>query len=62
MIPLFFPHGNKQLLINEVSQRGVVFLRDQHVNPQQMRELCERITLLAGSVSRALPLDIPCIR
>jgi hypothetical protein len=33
-----------------VSRRGVVFLRDQDVTPQQMRELMERITVLAGSV------------
>jgi alpha-ketoglutarate-dependent taurine dioxygenase len=33
-----------------VSQRGVVFLRNQDVTPQQMRELMERITVLAGSV------------
>jgi alpha-ketoglutarate-dependent taurine dioxygenase len=34
-----------------VSERGVVFLRDQHVSPQEMRELCERISILAGCVS-----------
>ena len=33
-----------------ISQRGVVFLRNQDVTPQQMRELMERITVLAGSV------------
>lgn len=33
-----------------VSQRGVVFLREQDVTPQQMRELMEKITTLAGSV------------
>jgi alpha-ketoglutarate-dependent taurine dioxygenase len=31
-----------------VSQRGVVFLRDQIVNPLEMRELCEALTSLAG--------------
>ncbi|KZF23015.1 tfdA family taurine dioxygenase [Xylona heveae TC161] len=31
-----------------ISQRGVVFLRDQDVTPQQMRELGERLTFLAG--------------
>jgi hypothetical protein len=33
-----------------ISRRGVVFLRDQDVTPQQMRELMEKITELAGSV------------
>jgi len=32
-----------------ISRRGVVFLRDQDVTPQQMRELMEKITELAGS-------------
>ncbi|KAI9874099.1 MAG: hypothetical protein M1823_007764, partial [Watsoniomyces obsoletus] len=27
-----------------ISQRGVVFLRNQDVNPQQMKELCEILT------------------
>ena len=31
-----------------ISQRGVVFLRNQDVTPQQMRELCEIITAVAG--------------
>ncbi|KAM0715130.1 hypothetical protein Q7P37_009595 [Cladosporium fusiforme] len=31
-----------------ISQRGVVFLRDQDVTPNQMRELMERITQQAG--------------
>jgi alpha-ketoglutarate-dependent taurine dioxygenase len=31
-----------------ISQRGVVFLRDQDVHPAQMRELCETLSLLAG--------------
>lgn len=39
-----------------VSQRGVVFLRNQDVTPQQMRELMERITVLAGSVCLSAPL------
>jgi alpha-ketoglutarate-dependent taurine dioxygenase len=34
-----------------ISRRGVVFLRNQDVTPQQMRELMEKITELAGSVS-----------
>jgi alpha-ketoglutarate-dependent taurine dioxygenase len=38
-----------------VSQRGVVFLRNQDVTPQQMRELMERITVLAGSVRSSAP-------
>jgi alpha-ketoglutarate-dependent taurine dioxygenase len=38
-----------------VSQRGVVFLRNQDVTPQQMRELMERITVLAGSVRLSTP-------
>lgn len=33
-----------------VSQRGVVFLRDQDVTPIQMREFMERVTDLAGCV------------
>ena len=31
-----------------ISQRGVVFLRNQDVTPQEMRELCEAITTAAG--------------
>ena len=31
-----------------ISQRGVVFLRNQDVNPYQMRELCELLTEVAG--------------
>lgn len=34
-----------------ISQRGVVFLRNQEVNPLQMRELMESITALAGCPS-----------
>jgi hypothetical protein len=33
-----------------VSERGVVFLRDQDVSPQQMKDLMERITQAAGCV------------
>lgn len=33
-----------------VSERGVVVLRDQHVNPSQMRDLVEKLSFLAGSV------------
>ena len=33
-----------------ISERGVVFLRDQDVSPQQMKELMERITQAAGCV------------
>lgn len=39
-----------------VSQRGVIFLRNQDVTPQQMRELMERITALAGSVCLSAPV------
>ena len=38
-----------------ISQRGVIFLRNQDVTPQQMRELMERITVLAGSVCLSAP-------
>ncbi len=31
-----------------ISQRGVVFLRNQEVTPLQMRELCESLTFLGG--------------
>ncbi|KAL2819299.1 hypothetical protein BDW59DRAFT_165163 [Aspergillus cavernicola] len=31
-----------------ISTRGVVFLRDQNVTPQQMRDFAERLTQLAG--------------
>ncbi|OJJ87931.1 TauD/TfdA dioxygenase family protein [Aspergillus glaucus CBS 516.65] len=31
-----------------ISQRGVVFLRDQNVTPQQMQQFGERLTALAG--------------
>lgn len=34
-----------------VSQRGVVFLRDQHVTPIQMKDLMLRISELSGCVS-----------
>lgn len=33
-----------------ISKRGVVFLRNQDVTPVQMRDLMERITVLAGCV------------
>ncbi|KAG4419595.1 hypothetical protein IFR04_007297 [Cadophora malorum] len=32
-----------------ISERGVVFLRNQDVTPQEMKTLCERITEAAGS-------------
>jgi Taurine catabolism dioxygenase TauD, TfdA family len=38
------------VLTEVVSHRGVVFLRNQDVTPQQMKELCLRITEAAGSV------------
>jgi hypothetical protein len=44
----------KPQLINDlaatISERGVVFLRDQDVTPQQMKELMERISEAAGCV------------
>jgi hypothetical protein len=46
-------YGSKSamhVLTEPVSQRGVVFLRNQDVTPQQMKELCLRITEAAGSV------------
>ena len=33
-----------------ISERGVIFLRDQDVTPQQMKGLMERITEAAGCV------------
>ena len=36
---------------NSVSQRGVVFLRDQNVTHLQMKDFCERLSTLAGCVS-----------
>lgn len=45
--------GNDALirdLAATISQRGVVFLRNQDVTPTQMRELMERITQQAGCV------------
>jgi alpha-ketoglutarate-dependent taurine dioxygenase len=51
---------NSDVLIRDlavtVSKRGVVFLRNQDVTPQQMRELMERITMLAGSVGLYHPI------
>lgn len=40
----------KDMLTRAVSQRGVVFLRDQDVTPQQMRGFGEKLTALAGCV------------
>ena len=37
-----------------ISERGVVFLRDQDVSPQQMKDLMERITQAAGCVGLLL--------
>lgn len=51
--------GDDQLigdLALTISQRGVVFLRDQDVSPQQMKALMERITEAAGCVS-SRPMD-----
>lgn len=44
-------------LTTTVSQRGVVFLHDQDVTPQQMREFGEKLTALAGCVC-LLPLHM----
>lgn len=38
----------------QVSQRGVVFLRDQDVTPNEMKDLMLRITELSGCVSLAV--------
>jgi hypothetical protein len=38
-----------------VSQRGVVFLRNQNVTPQQMREFMEKLTVISGCVSSPMP-------
>lgn len=43
--------GDEQLIRDlavTISERGVIFLRDQDVTPQQMKELMERITEAAG--------------
>lgn len=43
-----------------VSQRGVVFLRNQDVTPQQMQAFMERLTTLSGCVSSQInPLHTP---
>lgn len=39
-----------------ISERGVIFLRDQDVTPQQMKELMERMTEAAGCVCSASSL------
>ncbi|MCJ1252069.1 hypothetical protein MMC30_009307 [Trapelia coarctata] len=52
VVDLLAAHNSDQLIRDlavTISERGVVFLRDQNVNPQQMRDLCERISFLAGS-------------
>ena len=41
-------HRRIKDLAATISQRGVVFLRNQDVNPYQMRELCELLTEIAG--------------
>jgi hypothetical protein len=40
-----------------VSQRGVVFLRDQKVRPVQMKDLMLRVTKVAGCVCVPLPRE-----
>ena len=45
--------GDAQLIADlavTISERGVVFLRDQDVTPQMMKELMERISKAAGCV------------
>lgn len=37
-----------------ISQRGVVFFRNQDITPQQMREFMDKLTVLAGCVSRPM--------
>jgi alpha-ketoglutarate-dependent taurine dioxygenase len=43
---------NREAVIRDlavtISQRGVIFLRDQDVTPNEMKELCESITSAAG--------------
>lgn len=45
-----------------VSQRGVVFLRDQDVTPIQMKDLMLRLTKLAGCVRLPIPIPTRCHR
>lgn len=51
--------GSDEQLIKDlamtISERGVVFLRDQDASPQQMKDLMERITQAAGCVGATLP-------
>lgn len=49
-------NGNDEVIRDlavTISQRGVVFLRNQDVSPQQMKDLMEKITQAAGCVSPA---------
>jgi len=46
-----FEHLHLHFYGNTVSQRGVVFLRDQDVIPTEMKDFMIRLTQLAGSVS-----------
>ena len=46
-MPLFTRKANRFA----VSQRGVVFLRDQDVTPAEMKDFMLRLTEQAGSVS-----------
>jgi hypothetical protein len=45
-----------------VSQRGVVFLRDQDVTPTQMKDLMLKLTKLAGCVRFFPPIPARCRR
>lgn len=49
------PSSAWNILTRPVSQRGVVFLRDQNVTPQQMQQFGERLTILAGCVCPIYP-------
>jgi hypothetical protein len=42
----------------KVSERGVVFLKNQDVTPIQMKELCTRISEAAGCVRSPILFDI----
>lgn len=48
---LFFPPPPRRA----VSERGVVFLRDQDVTPTEMKDLMLRITKISGCVSSSSP-------
>ena len=45
----------------QVSERGVVFLRNQEVKTQHLLELGQRLSNLTGSVSISGPDDSTCM-